>query len=259
MRIARASGSCSACAIRSAAIHAGLPGRRQDGNLARAGEEVDRAVVRDERLRGRDVGIAGPDDAVDARDGGRAVGHGGDGVRAADPEQPRHARPRARRTSPSGPAAGTWRSLRARRRHAPGSPSSAATRAADSARQARSTRRGRAAATRCSIETPDGARLSTSWGAGRSATRRMLRAAHGWRGGRQPQRLRGALVDLVAVDLDRAIEAVEPPRVAGQRASPSRRTRSTMVATRRSSAGSLAGRSSISADTAAHSTTGGCG
>ena len=45
-RIARASGSCSACAMRSAAIQAGRPVAETIDDLARPGEEVDRAVGR---------------------------------------------------------------------------------------------------------------------------------------------------------------------------------------------------------------------
>ena len=71
IRIARASGSCSACAIRSAAIHAGVAGGRDHRDLARAGKEIDRAVGRDQRLGGGDVGVAGADDLVDARNGRR--------------------------------------------------------------------------------------------------------------------------------------------------------------------------------------------
>ena len=145
IRIARASTSCSACASRSAAIQAGLPARRDDHDLARAGVEVDAAVPRDQRLGRRDVGVAGADDLVHARHAGRAVGHRRDGVRAAEAEQPRRRRLRAPRPSPWRPAAGSTRSLPRRRRRAPESPSSAATRAADSVRRARSSRRARAA------------------------------------------------------------------------------------------------------------------
>ena len=58
MKIARASGSCSACAIRSAAIQAGRPGAGDDHDLGRPGIEIDRAVAGDERLRGRDIAVA---------------------------------------------------------------------------------------------------------------------------------------------------------------------------------------------------------
>ena len=44
---ARASGSCSACASRSAAIHAGWPDGGHDQDFSRAGVEVDAAVGRD--------------------------------------------------------------------------------------------------------------------------------------------------------------------------------------------------------------------
>ena len=66
-KIDRASGSCSAWATRSAAIHSARPRAGDDDDLGRAGVEIDGAVGRDARLGGRDVAVAGPDDLVDAR------------------------------------------------------------------------------------------------------------------------------------------------------------------------------------------------
>ena len=91
MRTARASGSCSACAIRSAAIQRRVAASATMHNLARAGVEVDAAVGGDQRLGRRDVAVAGPDDLVHARHRVGAVGERGDRVRAAEPEQPRDA------------------------------------------------------------------------------------------------------------------------------------------------------------------------
>ena len=61
MRIERASGSCSACATRSAAIHVGPAGAGDDDDLGRAGVEVDRAVAGDAApWRRRRSGCPGP-------------------------------------------------------------------------------------------------------------------------------------------------------------------------------------------------------
>ena len=68
MKIERASGSCSACAIRSAAIH---PAGREPATIDDLGRARRRSRSRsradDERLRRRDVAVAGADDLVDAR------------------------------------------------------------------------------------------------------------------------------------------------------------------------------------------------
>ena len=71
MSTARASGSCSACAIRSAAIQSRRPARRDDQDLGRAGVEVDRAVAADERLGRRHPAVARADDLVHARHASR--------------------------------------------------------------------------------------------------------------------------------------------------------------------------------------------
>ena len=61
-----------------------------DDDLRRPGVEVDGAVGRHAGLGGGDVGVAGTDDLVHARHRRRAVGQCGDGVRAAEAEEPVH-------------------------------------------------------------------------------------------------------------------------------------------------------------------------
>ena len=91
MSIARASGSCSACAMRSAASHAGPAAAREDQDLARSGLHVDADFARDVGLRRGDVLVARAHDAIDAGNGLRAECERGNRLRAAEPEQPRHA------------------------------------------------------------------------------------------------------------------------------------------------------------------------
>ena len=91
MQTARASGSCSACAIRSAATHAGGVLVATIRISVGTGVEVDRAIGCDQRLGGRHPPVAGPDDLVHARHGARPVGHGRHRVRAADAEEAVHA------------------------------------------------------------------------------------------------------------------------------------------------------------------------
>ena len=91
MKMARASGSCSAWAMRSAAIHAGRPPPATMTISVGSGVEVDRAVGRDVRLGGRDVAVAGPDDLVHPWNRRGPVRQRGDGVSAADAKQPRDA------------------------------------------------------------------------------------------------------------------------------------------------------------------------
>ena len=79
-----ASGACSACARRSAAIQRALPRSARTIGFRRAGGQVDGAVGGDELLGGGDVFVAGAEDFFDARDGFCAVGERGDGLRTAD-------------------------------------------------------------------------------------------------------------------------------------------------------------------------------
>ena len=88
-RIARASGSCSACASRSAAIHAGRPVVETIDDLARPGEEVDRAVARRPAPWPRRRTRCRARRSCRRADGRGAVGERRDRVRAAEPEQPR--------------------------------------------------------------------------------------------------------------------------------------------------------------------------
>ena len=67
-KIARAAGSCSACAIRSAAIQSGRPFVDTTTISLGPAKKVDRAVARHQRLRRGDPGVAGADDLVDARE-----------------------------------------------------------------------------------------------------------------------------------------------------------------------------------------------
>ena len=55
-----------------------------DDDLGRTGRQVDRDVPRDDELRLVHERVARPDDLVDATDGVRPVGEGGDRVRSAD-------------------------------------------------------------------------------------------------------------------------------------------------------------------------------
>ena len=86
MNTARASGSCSAWAMRSAAIHDAPAPLGDDQDLGRPGVEVDRAIRRDQRLGGRHPAVARSDDLADPRHRGRAVGHRRHRVGAAEPE-----------------------------------------------------------------------------------------------------------------------------------------------------------------------------
>jgi hypothetical protein len=80
-----ASGSCSACARRSAATVSGSAvASAQDDQLARAGEHVDADLTRDELLGGGDPAVPGADDDVDGGHGAGAVRQRGDGLGAAD-------------------------------------------------------------------------------------------------------------------------------------------------------------------------------
>ena len=56
---------------------------RHDQDLGRSRDEVDPDLPREQLLRGGDVDIARPDDAVGARHGLRSECEGGDGLRAA--------------------------------------------------------------------------------------------------------------------------------------------------------------------------------
>ena len=82
-RMAEASTSCSACASMSAASHARIAVGGDDQDLGRPGDEVDPDFAREQLLGGRDVDVAGADDAVDARHGRGAEGERRDGLRAA--------------------------------------------------------------------------------------------------------------------------------------------------------------------------------
>jgi hypothetical protein len=84
MKMASASGSCSACATRSEAISFAVAAFAGDDDLRGAGEHVDGAIKGDEALGRSDVEIAGADDLVNARNGSGAIGQRGDGVRAAE-------------------------------------------------------------------------------------------------------------------------------------------------------------------------------
>ena len=191
-------------------------GRREHGNLARSGEEIDGAVLRDERLGRGDVGIAWSDDAIDARHSGRAVGQRCDGVRAAEPEEPRHSRLERRIHD------GRIR-LRTDR---------------DDVRHARHARRNRGheqgrgqgiAAPRDvaadTIERQHPLPDPDAWHrADRPRARPLLLCHRADVPGGEGDRLlhvrideRRALFDLPAADLDRSIEPVEPARVGEQR------------------------------------------
>ena len=67
----------------------GVTACRDDDDLGRSGVEIDRAVGGDQGFGGGNVGAAGPDDLVDRRYGGGAVGQRRDSVRSAQTEQPR--------------------------------------------------------------------------------------------------------------------------------------------------------------------------
>ena len=92
-KIEIASGSCSAWAIRSAAMNWGLPSIGEDDGFGGAGEHVDGAVGADEALGGGDEAIAGAKDFIDARNRSRAVSKSGDGLRAANAGDRAHAKP----------------------------------------------------------------------------------------------------------------------------------------------------------------------
>ncbi len=64
---------------------------REHDDLARPRDRVDADRAVDEPLRRGDVLVARPRDDIDARDGLRPVGQRGDGVRAADLIDLRHA------------------------------------------------------------------------------------------------------------------------------------------------------------------------
>jgi hypothetical protein len=66
----------------------GTAGFREDGDLARPGEEIDRAIAGDECLCGGHVRVSGPHDLVHLRHGRGAVRECANGVGSADPEQP---------------------------------------------------------------------------------------------------------------------------------------------------------------------------
>ena len=61
-----------------------------DENLGGAGDEVDADFAGEEFLGGRDIDVAGSDDAVGSGHGCGAVGEGRDGLRAAHLEYLRH-------------------------------------------------------------------------------------------------------------------------------------------------------------------------
>ena len=95
--MARASGSCSACAMRSAASQAARPRSERIRILARPGLHVDPDVRRHELLGRGHVPVARSDNAVDARDRLGPERQRRDGLRTAEPEQPGHARGQGRR------------------------------------------------------------------------------------------------------------------------------------------------------------------
>ena len=82
-KIEIASGSCSACAIRSAAMNRGIAAQRRRRPLLSGREHVDRAIGADDLLRGGDEAIARAEDFIHARNRARAIGERGDGLRAA--------------------------------------------------------------------------------------------------------------------------------------------------------------------------------
>ena len=66
-RMAEASTSCSACASMSAAIVARIAVAGDDQDLGGTGDEIDADFAGEQFLGGRDVDVAGADDAVGAR------------------------------------------------------------------------------------------------------------------------------------------------------------------------------------------------
>ena len=89
MKMARASTSCSACAMRSAAIHAAGPRSDDDDDLGRAGVEVDRAVAATRSaLAAATHVLPGPTIRSTRGIDARPVGQRRDRVRAADAEHP---------------------------------------------------------------------------------------------------------------------------------------------------------------------------
>ena len=149
---ARAIGSCSAWASRSAAIQAGSAAPVGDHHdLAGARHHVDADVAEHARLGERDVDVAGPDDLVHAADGGGAVGQRRDRLGAADapalghaghPGRGQHGRPAP---APRRRAASPGRSP-ARRPRGRAPPSSAPSRDRPRGRRGCRCRPGRAAA-----------------------------------------------------------------------------------------------------------------
>ena len=226
-RIARASGSCSACAIEIRGDPGGIAAAGDDDDLARAGVEVDGAVGGHQRLRRRHVRVAGPDDLVHARDRRGAVGQRRHRVRAADAEQARHARLGRGRERRRARACGqTATMISARRPPARGWRSSAAKTAAGTGRPGRSSRRARAASPAVrrprpeppsrgcpsapgARDDPDVARRGTQWRAGRRggvaftpAAISLARHFHGRRPGRRTgarRRSDGAIAPLADV------------------------------------------------------------
>ena len=79
-----ASGSCSACATRSAAISSAIAVVADDNDFGRAGEHVDGAIEGDQFFGCCHVTIAGTDDLIDARILSRCLCERGDGLRSAD-------------------------------------------------------------------------------------------------------------------------------------------------------------------------------
>src|SRR5579885_2594564 len=66
---------------------------REDDNFGGSGDEVDAGLAGDELFGGRDIDVAGANDAIDAGHGFRAVGQRGDGLGTAHAEEVRHAEP----------------------------------------------------------------------------------------------------------------------------------------------------------------------
>ena len=217
MNTARASASCSAWAMRSAAIHDARPRVGHDQDLGRPGVEVDRAIRRDQRLGGRHPAVAGSDDLADARHRRRAVGHRRHRVGAAEPEDAVDAGLDGRGQHDRIHRRDCRRSLRARRRRGPGSPSSAATTAADTVRRARSSRRDRAGSRAATTVTPGVGVTRHSRGRWASATTRIARAACLQRRPHRARRLPRAGLDLPPRHLDRPAPAVERAGIAPQR------------------------------------------
>ena len=67
----------------SAAKCRGSPSAGDDQDLGGPGDEIDADFARQQFLGGRDIDVAGADDAVGARHGARAEGERRDGLRAA--------------------------------------------------------------------------------------------------------------------------------------------------------------------------------